>query len=263
MKRSKSRLRRRSSKRRSRSCWDGYERVPGTKFGDKGSCRKSKLIGGMRRGDVVNPYGTVAEDHLINAVLEGNNFRLRGLLQRISPANANAKTKEGGYTALMFAVWKNNYSSVELLLSYYGVDVNASDEDGTTALMMAAREGHTAFVEMLLAAPGIDVNAKNEWGDTALTRAAQEGHTAIVELLLAAPDIDVNASDEWGDTALMVAERRGHTDVVRVINSFLVAQAMNRWILRHRYRQSYRQSVYTLMPPKVNYDVLDYIAAFL
>jgi ankyrin repeat protein len=115
--------------------------------------------------------------------------------------------------------------------------VDAKTEFGNTALIWAASEGHTAIVELLLAAQGIHVNAKDVDGWTALIWAAEEGHAEIVRLLLAVPGIHVNAKNNNGETALMVAEREGHTDVVRAINSFFAAQAMNRWIPRHRSRQ--------------------------
>lgn len=31
-----------ATKKKKMSCWKGYERVPGTKAGSKGSCRKKK-----------------------------------------------------------------------------------------------------------------------------------------------------------------------------------------------------------------------------
>ncbi len=148
----------------------------------------------------------------------------------------------GDYTPLMNAILMGWTAGVELLLAAPGIDVNAKGEEqlDNTALMMAVEsEWHTErldIVELLLAAPGIGVNAKNHRGDTALMWAALNGHTDIVELLLAA-GADVNAQNNDGTTALMMAERRGHTDVVRAINSFLAAQAMNRWIPRHRSRQ--------------------------
>ncbi len=127
-------------------------------------------------------------------------------------------------------------------LAVPGIDVNVKSRSGRTALMWTASEGHTDIVGRLLAVPGIDVNAKDNNGYTALIGAAMWGHADIVRLLLAA-GANVNAQTNRGDTALMVAERGGHTDVVRAINSFLAAQAMNRWIPRHRSRQRDRMAL--------------------
>ncbi len=140
-----------------------------------------------------------------------------------------------GGTALTDAVRRGDIVLVGRLLEpCFGI--NAKDNWGSTALRWAAQEGHTAIAELLLA-EGANVNAKDNEGGTPLIVAAARGHAEVVRLLLAVPGIDVDAHTNRGDTALMVAERRGHTDVVRAINSFLAAQAMNRWIPRHRSRQ--------------------------
>jgi hypothetical protein len=127
-------------------------------------------------------------------------------------------------------------------LAVPGIDVNAKSRSGRTALMWTASEGHTEVVGRLLAVPGIDVNAKDNNGYTALMWAARDGHADIVRLLLAA-GADLEAQTNRGDTALMVAEREGQIDVVRAINSFLAAQAMNRWVPRHRSRQRDRMAL--------------------
>ena len=139
-----------------------------------------------------------------------------------------------GGTALTEAASSRDIDLVGRLIAE-GADVNAQDNYGWTALMYAAGEGYADLVRLLLAArANVNAQTNNDW--TALMDAAREGHAEIVRLLLAA-GADVNAQNNDGTTALMMAERRGHTDVVRAINSFLAAQAMNRWIPRHRSRQ--------------------------
>jgi len=65
---------------------------------------------------------------------------------------------------------------------------------------------------------------------------------------------------------LEIAERKGHTEVVRTINLFLAAQAMNRWIPRHRSRQRDRLGLGYLHregTPFRNDRVYRYIQQFL
>jgi ankyrin repeat protein len=45
------------------------------------------------------------------------------------------------------------------LLSYSGLDVNATDQRGRTPLIVAAEQQRTALYESLLGFPGIDTNA--------------------------------------------------------------------------------------------------------
>ena len=197
------------------------------------------------------------------AAAEGGHLAIVELLLTAPGIDVNAKSRTGT-TALIAAADEGHAEIVRLLLAE-GANVNAKQRWGTTALMLAASggsEGHTAIVELLLAVPGIDVNAKDDDdGITALMRAAANGQAAIVERLLAA-GADVNAKDNDGETALMFAERGGHTDVVRAINSFLAAQAMNRWIPRHRDRVGlgylHREGT-----PFMNDQVYRYIQQFL
>jgi ankyrin repeat protein len=107
------------------------------------------------------------------------------------------------------------------LLTRFGIDIDATDDEGATALMRAAEQGKPAVAAGLLDA-GADVNATDdEFGATALMIAAFYGRDEIVRALIGA-GADPNArarGDEEKDeiagwTALMFAASEGHAAVV-------------------------------------------------
>ena len=67
---------------------------------------------------------------------EGNLETVRALLE--GGADPNAKEKNGGQTALMWAI-AERHSAVTEELVQYSADVNARSKGGSTALMFAAR----------------------------------------------------------------------------------------------------------------------------
>lgn len=67
-----------------------------------------------------------------------------------------------------------------------GADVNRTRDFGWTALMWAADSGHTEIVPMLLAVDSIEVNRTNDYSWSALICAARGGHAACVSALLRA-----------------------------------------------------------------------------
>jgi ankyrin repeat protein len=74
-------------------------------------------------------------------------------------ANVNVKTKEGGRTALMGAVYGGHVEMVKLLIDVM-TDLEVEDDGGGTAILAAAENGFTEIVSLLINA-GADVNHQN------------------------------------------------------------------------------------------------------
>ena len=86
-----------------------------------------------------------------------------------------------GNTALMYAVGREDYNTVKLLLDN-GADVNMQNKYGRTALMYAVDRGDYNTVNLLLD-NGADVNMKDNDGNTALDYDKEYERTEIIELL--------------------------------------------------------------------------------
>lgn len=127
---------------------------------------------------------TSAERLVLNSALhdacrDGNANEVERLLK--AGADADAKDKDTGWTALIVATM-NQHKEVVKLLIVNRVDVDAKTETGWTALMFAATWNYNAGLQLLIFA-GADVNAKNDDGETALMKATGGKHTEIAELL--------------------------------------------------------------------------------
>ena len=71
-------------------------------------------------------------------------------------------TVHDGYTALMRAAEKDQYTCVEKLIQV-GADVNAAAKFDKTCLLIAAEKGYLKTMEVLLVS-GADVNSKLRFG---------------------------------------------------------------------------------------------------
>jgi uncharacterized protein len=142
------------------------------------------------------------ETPLMSAARKGNAATVRALLD--GSANADAKEKNGGQTALMWGA-AGGFPAVTEEMVRHNADVNARSKSGSTALMFAAR-GDLGSVRALLDA-GADPNLEiSDWKGTALTIASTMGQPDIVEALLA-KGADINHRDENSFTALHAAVR--------------------------------------------------------
>ena len=103
-----------------------------------------------------------------------------------------------GMSPLLYAAQNNHHKIVQLLLDNNGSPNIASS--GATPLHRAAYSGAVESIQLLLTYAGVDINAQDEsFGDhrTALHKAASQGHTRVVELLIAA-GCDQNLLDAKG-----------------------------------------------------------------
>jgi uncharacterized protein len=121
-------------------------------------------------------------------------------------ADANAKEKEWGQTALMWAVSRQHRAVVKTLLAS-GANVHARSLAGFTSLLFAARAGDLESAKMLLEA-GADVNESTPEYGNALVLASASGHEAL-SIFLLDKGADANSADSKGITALHWAVQRG------------------------------------------------------
>jgi len=114
-----------------------------------------------------------------------------------SGADLNTRSLEGK-TPLMYALWNNQNSVVELLMQNDNVDVNCEDNAGATALHHAVDIDNDEGARMLLADIRLqDINHKNRRGLTPLMRAVTSSKVNCATLLLSDPRVDLDARDNY------------------------------------------------------------------
>ena len=131
-----------------------------------------------------------------------------------------------GTTALMVAVFAQNFEAVRLLLGR-GANANTEALDWRTPLIDAAYKGCLEIVSLLLE-KGAKVNAISVDDITPLMEAARQGHSNIVRLLISA-GADKYVVDDQGDTILKIASNgaKGVTIEQRHDTAAVVQEALN------------------------------------
>jgi ankyrin repeat protein len=142
------------------------------------------------------------ETPVMRAARQGGVATVRALLE--AGADPSAKEKNGGQTALMWAI-SENHSAVTAELVKHNADVNARSRTGFTALMFAARSDLES-TRILLDAGAKPNESIPDWGGTALIIASTMGQTDIVEALVN-KGADPNQRDKNSFTALHSAVR--------------------------------------------------------
>jgi hypothetical protein len=145
--------------------------------------RARKLVA---KGANVNLPDNNGDPALLSAAARGDEKMTRLLLD--TGADVHVRAKQIGWTALHYAAWTGNGSTVQVLLSS-GAPVNDQSSGGWTPLMSAMLYGHPDVVEALLAG-GADVNACTPKGWTALKEARFRDNKEMVERLIRAGAID-------------------------------------------------------------------------
>lgn len=128
--------------------------------------------------------------------------------------NVNSRIDKNGKTALHYAAYKGQFSSVRALVEA-GADLDVTDENGVTPLHRAAIEGHSDIVRILLEAL-CSTDKKDENGNTALHEAAWNGYSKCVELLVKAR-CNVNLHNRTGYTSLHLAAQNCHCNTVEAL----------------------------------------------
>jgi len=142
---------------------------------------------------------------------------------------------KGGFSPLIFAITKNDLTSVKTLLKA-GANPNVTLPSGGTPLLVAMQYHYTDAALTLLDS-GADMMVKDRTGNTTLHLAAQQGDLKLVNTLLARkfdPNVrtpksraPVNARGGGGgfgrggaagdETPLLMAAKSDHEDVMRAL----------------------------------------------
>jgi len=172
---------------------------------------------------------------LVIAIHEDNATLVRDLIQQGCDINyADISMASWGFwvtnmSVLHVATMMASNESLEVLLEFPKLDVNARDSDGDTPMFQAAGWGiYSVVIELYN--KGADVNAKNKYNMTPLTYAASGGHyTTVLTLIELGADIDVQ-DNEYGETPLMASALEGYTDVIKIlIENGADVNAKNYW----------------------------------
>ena len=98
-------------------------------------------------------------------------------------ADINAASEDRGYTALMDAVWKNNYEIAELLVNA-GADINTVAKDGQPLMVIATGICNIKICKLLFKNGG-DITVKNRMGMSAFDYAKLFKKQVLIDLFKA------------------------------------------------------------------------------
>jgi len=130
-------------------------------------------------------------DQCMNGDIEGARSAIE------SGADLNVRSPDGK-TPLMYALWNNQNSVVEMLMQNGNVDVNCEDNEGATALHHAVDVDNGEGARMLLADTRLqDINHKNKRGLTPLMRAVARQKVNCATVLLSDSRVDLDARDNY------------------------------------------------------------------
>lgn len=154
----------------------------------------------MSKADANNVFSDAKTIALANAALEGDNVRVRTLVNE--GANPNAQGKDG-VTLLEWALLRQSKPGMTALLNA-GANPSQPGLGGDTALHMAAKADDASYLKLLLD-HGADPNAPHGVTQAPpIDAALMNPQNDAFELLLA-HRADLNRADRMGDTPLHVA----------------------------------------------------------
>jgi ankyrin repeat protein len=146
--------------------------------------------------------------------------------RKIKPISIHAANEKGS-TALKFAAYHNHATILKALLKIK-LDINAIDDNGYSALMIAVSRNNFSVVTALLAAPDILIDLRHEeTRNTALLLAAGYGSHADIFTALIQAKANIHALNKDGNTALNLAKIHGHRELIPLIERALAEKCLS------------------------------------
>ena len=126
-------------------------------------------------------YGQDLNKDLHKAVVAKDTIGVKKLLE--SGADANYRPKSGFFemSLLIWAVQKQDYGNVKLLIEHKA-EVDFKDAFKSTALMYAANTGNMDIVSYLIS-KGADPTATDDQGNSVLSAAKESKNKEVIELI--------------------------------------------------------------------------------
>lgn len=165
-------------------------------------------------GADVNALDDKGECLLILAARMERNDVFKVLLD--NGADIEAKSKNGGFSALGIAIDCGNADMVKMLIEK-GADLELRTKEGFTPLIVASYLGYDEIVGLLLKA-NVNKNAVDNMGMSALMNAAFNGHKGVVQKLIDY-DVDVNYTNKKGIGALDCARTSEFYSIAEMIEN--------------------------------------------
>ncbi len=158
----------------------------------------------------------------------------------------NARTKEGGFTALYLACMEG-YAAVARVLCQRGADVNATDDNMCSPLMAAVCGNHVACCEVLVD-QDVSLEASNSAGDAALHLAARLGKMSTLRWLLLQGASGARENKE-GKIALDVAQDNKQYQAAELLRNPPRLSGLPRWrpSLHRSFPVAFRQQARDLV----------------
>ena len=112
--------------------------------------RNLDIIERLRNKQINIPMGKSVEDMLRWASFNGRVGLVDLIVKQQMPIKIINDVSEHGFNSLLLASFAGQSLAVEILVSIFGIDINATDSDGMSSMMWASFKGHKEVVGIVL-----------------------------------------------------------------------------------------------------------------